>query len=717
VAAFETLCTVGDTSLTFESGLVANCADGSIVATQVNSEGKSTSVLATVCAKPEIPFSRNGTYSGPTIEYRNQESAANRIPRSRNRRPMAPSDSERKSTTVLRRAVSSLFPAGWLSDTHITAVTHASYDGDPNAEVLAANAISAALVVSGIPWAGPVGVVRVALCGDQILVNPSAVQLKDSEWSGLYGGNADECVLLDFAVRKHVVEPAAIIEACEKAHEECRTIINAQLYLKAMATEERTDLAGSVVECDAMFSKAAGLLFGAEVAAASQAGDTNALEKVIEKSSKVLLQSSAASTFGQAFTVLRQVEMDVAAPASDSLELTDVDWRVPMFVGLHGSALLTTRRDSGPNTQVMANVTVASGKDAYQSDHTDDLAWPLRGLMVHHSVPGFAEGKTTWLKMAQAEEIATGDFVERAIAPALGPSRGSKTLKVSSQVTQAAGSACTAAVNAAVMALRHADVPAELVSAVTVSAFRAAQANPVFVCNPSSTEQRIQSAELQIAGTKDGITACRALSVEAPISLELLARMIEASAQPRIAQLQQMENAALSLGPSSAPASAELTIATRNVGKLIGRGGSTIQLLQSTTGAEINIDRDTGAVAIFGPSQKVVDSAKEQIEQLMAGSDSPPIPRQPPITLPDVGVVLEGRVTKVQTNGVQYELSVDGKSCRGFCPLSMLEAKYTSDPSKVVAVGDMMPMKVMEQRDNGVLISRKDATAAKSPSE
>jgi len=718
VAAFETLCAVGDTSVAFESGIIATHADGSVLATQTNSEGKRTSVLATVVADSEPRFSRNGVYTPLAIDFRRPEYAGNMIPRTRNRRQMAPSDAERKSVTVLSRAVQALFPSGWLNDTHITAIMHETYQGDPNAEVLAANAVSAALVMSGVPWAGPVGVVRVAMCEGELVVNPSGSQLGSSEWSMLYGGTAEDCVLLDFAVRQQVVDQESVGAACRTAHEHCQAIIHAQLELSTGATCGTP--AGDVVEFDDMLVKAAAVMFGDKIAEASRKGGAAAVETVLQESAKVLIQSQAAKSFAQAHTVLKAVERQVAVPEADDLAPKSHEWRVPLFPGLHGSALLTTPREEGHDTQVMANVTIASGKDAYQADPTDDLAWPERRLMVHHMQPGFSEPSTTWLKHAGGDEIADGDFVERAISPALPPARASRTVRVSSQVMQAAGSVCSATVNATMMALRHADVGTELVAAVTISATQAADGESVLLrCDPSSTAERIHSAAMQIAGTSSGITACRAFSVGAPVPLPLLERMLQASEQPRLDQLQMMESRVLDLGPSKAPACATLKIASSNVGKLIGRGGATIQLLQSSTGSQIEIDRDSGAVSIFAPSKAAVEDAKAQIEKLMGepsqfGSPQAPQAPQAPAFNVEVGAIFQGTVTKVTSGGVVYELSSDGKSMPGFCPMAMLEKRYTEDATKVVAVGDTMPLKVVEQRGRmGMpVVSRKDAMVA-----
>jgi len=683
--------------LIIETGRMARQADASVYV-----QYGETAVLVAATAERKathLPF------FPLTVEYREKTYAAGKFPGGFIKRETRPGDKETVSARQIDRPLRPLFPEDYRNETQIACFI-VSADQENDADVIGLLGASAALILSPIPWDGPVAGVRVGRMDGKWLVNPTFQDLEMCDLDIVVAGSADAIVMVEGACLE--ISEDEFLEAIEVARGAITELIELQLEFRSMVGEvAKFEYAPQGPDAD--------LTARVQELATDRVGDALRIADKEERGRTLSalreelvgeLEGDFPDTIGDAGQILSAIEKKTMRDRilSDGKridgrgpnDIREITCDVSLLPRAHGSALFTRGQ-----TQALAVATLGTVSDEQRIDSIDIREETSKSFMLHYNFPGFATGEVRFFRGASRREIGHGMLAERALQ-ALLPAYDEfpYTIRVVSEILESNGSSSMASVCAGSMALMDAGVPVRAPCAGIAMGLIKEGDRVEVLTDILGIEDALGDMDFKIAGTTRGITAVQMDIKAAGLSVETLREALERARDARLRILEAMSRTlAEPRGEMSkyAPKIITIQINTEKIGEVIGPKGKTIRMIQDETGASINIE-DSGIVTISSVSGEGGDRAREMIEAI--------------VEEPEVGRIYRGVVKNTTTFGAFVEI-IPG--VEGLCHISELEEGRTENTEDVVKPGDKVEVKLLAVDERGRLkLSRR---AAMQPSD
>ena len=691
-------CRVGNNEIIFETGKLAKLADGAATVRCGDSIVLATAVSATKIKEGQDFFPL-------TVDYKEKAAAVGKFPGGYFKREGRPSEKEILTCRMTDRPLRPLFPKGYYYDTQIISLL-LSADGQNDPDILSINGASAALVVSDIPFAGPIGAVRVGRVGGEFVVNPTHDERSHSDLDLIYVGDGQKVIMIEGAANE--LPEDQFVAALDFARGHVHTIVEAQRELARQAGKPKREY--TALEVDQSLLEVAYEVAGDRIESAlytpGKVDRSKAVDALREEVTQAILGRFPDATsfqISQAFDYLQKKAFRISIldrqQRCDGRGLNDLrplSSEVGLLPRSHGSALFARGE-----TQALALSTLAPADEAQMIDAYGGGPETKR-FMLHYNFPPFSVGETGRFGGQNRREIGHGALAERSIEPVL-PSEADfpYAMRVSSEVMESNGSTSMASVCAGVLALLDAGVPllrpVAGISVGLVTEFDESGEMRRYstLSDIIGSEDHFGDMDFKLCGTSEGVTGFQ-LDLKLPgISHEIMA---EAVADARAKRLHILEHMAATLtGPRQemspyAPRIETIKVNPDKIGLIIGPGGKTIKGIVAETGAEINI-QDDGSVQIYSSNGAALARAKE----IILGMTKEIV----------VGEIYQGTVVSIKEFGAFVEV-LPGKD--GLVHISELADFRVNKVQDVVKSGDAIWVKCIGVDDKGrVKLSRKAA--------
>ncbi len=671
--------------LIIETGKLAKQAHGSVL---VSCGGTSVLVAACIAAK-----AREGIDFFPlTVEYQEKTYSAGKIPGGFFKREGRSTEKEILTSRLIDRPIRPLFPEGLLNEVQVVA-TVLSADNEQDPDVLAIMGASAALMVSDIPFDGPISAVRVGLIDGQFVVNPSYEQRQVSELDFVIAGDAKGIVMIEGDGKQ--VPEAKIKELLAFAHQALQPSREIQIELAKIGGKQKTQVPTNVLP-PAFIEKVKGMGMARLTEALSTIVEKKAREKAInevfaflaadmsvyaefKKGGKDISENDLKAVFEiMQYDVMRSNVFDrqLRADGRGLKEIRPLAAEVGLFPRTHGTGLFTRGQ-----TQSLTTVTLGTKIDEQLIEALDGVTY--RRFMLHYNFPSFSVGETKPMRGPGRREIGHGALAHRSLEAVIPTAEEFPyTIRVVSEILESNGSSSMATVCASTLALMDAGVPLKAPVAGISVGLISDEKRSVLITDIQGLEDHFGDMDFKVSGTTQGITAIQLDLKIRHITVELLGQAIDQAREARLKILETMTaaipEARNTLSPF-APRISIIQIPTDKIGEVIGPGGKTIRKIIESTGATaIDID-DEGKAFISAPNQESLDCVLEYLRSMLE--------------MPEVGKIYEATVVKIMNFGAFCEF-LPGRD--GLVHVSELSDKFVKDPNELVKVGDTFPVILME---------------------
>ena len=690
---------VGDKQITIQTGKLAKQADGAVTIQL----GETIILVAAVAATK----AKEGQDFFPlTVDYREKAAAAGKFPGGYFKREGRPTEKEILTSRLTDRPIRPLFPKGWYNEVQVQTVV-LSADGENDPDILSIIGASASLMVSDIPWAGPLGAVRVGRIGGKFVANPTHAEMAESDLDLVYVGNENDVVMYEGSAKE--ITEADFNAALKFGHECCQPLIAAQKELAAKGGKKKREITLNIVP-DEILSEAKALAGDRFVPALltpgklAREGAVNAIKDEVGKKLVEKFGAEKVTNFviNDAFYYIqKEAVRSLILNSGKRLDGRGFDTVRPISteVGIlpraHGSALFARGE-----TQAVTLATLGTGDDIQEFDsYTGGEG--TKKFMLHYNFPNFSVGETGRISGPGRREIGHGALAERSIEPMIPLATYPYAVRVTSEIMESNGSTSMASVCGGTLALLDAGVPM----------IRPVAGISVGICTESGDDKKISRYQLltdiigwedgycdmdcKIAGTEKGITG-----FQLDLKLKGLphALMAEAIEKARVARLHILAEMAKTISEPRkemskyAPRIQVLKINPEKIGALIGPGGKNIKRLVEESGCEIDIE-DDGTVNVFSVSAEGMKIAVDAITGMTAEAE--------------IGKIYRGKVVTIKEFGAFVEFLPGKDGLVHISELANFRVKKTED---IVKMGDEIWVKCLGVDEKGrVRLSRKAA--------
>ena len=670
--------------LTLETGRMARQADGAVLATYGD-----TVVLATaVYAKQPKP---GQDFFPLTVNYQEKFYAAGKIPGSFPRREGAPSQKETLTSRLIDRPIRPLFVKGFKNEVQVV-TTVLAHDLENDPDIVALVAASAALVISGAPFMGPIGGARVGFVDGEYVLNPTLDQMKESRMDLVVAGTADAVMMVESEIKE--MSEDEVLKGVMFAHKGMQAVIDAIIELAEHSAKEPFDFKAD--DTDAL--KAQGKkLVGKDLIAAYKITGKSDRHAALEAAKAKLVAAhgkSEANPDGADSNkiggVFKDLEADIVRrmilDTGKRIDGRTVDKVRPIVseVGVlpraHGSALFTRGE-----TQALVVATLGTGDDEQLIDALEGKYYEK--FMLHYNFPPFSVGETGRMGAPGRREVGHGKLAWRAIRPMLPSAEDFPyTIRLVSEILESNGSSSMASVCGSSLALMDAGVPLRKpVSGIAMGLILESDGFAV-LSDILGDEDHLGDMDFKVAGTEDGITSLQMDIKIAGITEEIMKQALAQAKGGRMHILSEMAKAMTAPRADvgeHAPKIETIQIATDKIREVIGTGGKVIREIVEKTGAKVDIE-DDGTVKVSAADGAKIKAAMEWIKSI--ASD------------PEVGAIYDGKVVKVVDFGafVNFFGAKDG-----LVHISQLAREKVGQVSDVVQEGQTVKVKLIGFDDRG----------------
>ena len=681
--------------LILETGRMARQADGAVY---VQYGETALLVTATADRKPtHLPF------FPLTVEYREKTYAAGKFPGGFIKRETRPGDKETVSARQIDRPLRPLFPADYRNDTQVVCFV-ISADQENDADVIGLLGASTALLLSPIPWDGPIAAVRVARMEDRWLVNPTFDDLEMCDFEIVVAGSEDSIVMVEGACLEATEEE--FLEAMRVGQEAIVELIGLQRELVAMAGAPETfeyEPVGPDPEVVAKVTMDAAGRVGDALKIADKDERGHALS-ALRGDITGRLEEEHPGCGKDVGAALRKLEKEIMRrrilddgeriDGRGVNDIRDITCEVGLLPRTHGSALFTRGQ-----TQALAVATLGTVRDEQRIDSVDIREQTSKSFMLHYNFPGFATGEVRMFRGTSRRETGHGLLAERALQALLPAYEDFPyTIRVVSDVLESNGSSSMASVCGGSMSLMDAGVPMRAPCAGIAMGLIKEGDQVEILTDILGVEDALGDMDFKIAGTERGITAVqmdiKADGLSVDTMREALARARDARLRILAVMNETLPAAREEMSPH-APRIVTVQINPQKIGEVIGPKGKTIRMIQEETGTDVNVE-DTGVVTIAAPTGEGAERAREMVEAI--------------VQEPEVGRIYRGVVKNTTDFGAFVEI-IPG--VEGLCHISELEEGRTDKTEDVVKPGDEVKVKLLAVDDRGRMkLSRRAALAS-----
>ena len=674
-------------TLSIQTGKIARQAAGSVVLTYGD-----TTLLVAVNASKEAREDIN--YFPLQVEYREKHYASGKIPGGFFKREARPTEGEVLTSRLTDRPIRPLFPKGFKNETQVM-ITVLQSDGENMADTWAGVGASAALMISNIPWNGPIATVRVGQIENEFVLSPTRLQLEDCSLELVVSGNKETIVMVEGEADE--VSEAVVVDALKFAQSHIVEIIGLQEELASSLTVNKIE--ESEVELDQVLIDAVNGKVGNQISDIVKIVDKQDRDiKKTELVSDVL--SSLEENHPEKEKEIKSIidgyfkdtmrEMILAdglrSDGRGTKDIREITIDPAILKRVHGSALFTRGE-----TQALVVTTLGSKRDEMIIDSMDEDY--KKNYYLHYNFPPYCVGEVGRIGFTSRREIGHGNLAQRAIKPAL-PDYDDfpYTIRIVSEIMESNGSSSMASVCGGSLSLMCAGAPLKgHVAGIAMGLITDGKRNAI-LSDILGLEDHLGDMDFKVAGTRDGISAIQLdLKIEG-ISFELLTEALEQAHEGRMHILDKMYEAVPEAYELSqyAPRILTIKINPEKIGGLIGPGGKNIKKIIEDTECEVNVD-DDGIVTVAGKNPAKCEEAIKLVEAITFD--------------PEVGMEFDGKVTRLMTFGAFVEFA-PGRE--GLVHISELEWHRVDKVEDVCGPGDSMKIKLIKIDDQGRLdFSRK----------
>ncbi len=684
--------------ITIETGKLATQADGSVVVRQGD-----TMLLATVVSNKDA---RDDVDFLPlSVDYREQYTAAGKFPGGFFKREARPSDYEVLISRLVDRALRPLFPSDYHAETQVI-ISLMSLDKDVMPDALAALAASAALVVSDIPFNGPISEARVARLNGEFIINPTISEMEECDIELMVAASMDNIMMVEGEMKE--VSEKEMLDAMIFAHDAIKIQVQAQVELAEMVEKSKVKRTYSHETNDEslkekMFAELYDDVYAVALKGLSKHERFAAFDEIKDKFKEGYSEEEQNEISG----LIKKYFHDVEKKAVRDMVLNErvrLDGRKPDEIrpiwteidylpSTHGSAIFTRGE-----TQSLTSVTLGTKLDEQLIDGV--VLSGKNDFLLHYNFPPFSVGEARFLRGTSRREVGHGNLAMRALKMVL-PSKEDMpyTLRIVSNILESNGSSSMATVCAGTLALMDAGVQIKKpVSGIAMGLITDKESEKYAVLSDIlGDEDHLGDMDFKVTGTVDGITACQMdIKVEG-LSYKVLEEALEQAKAGRLHILNEMMKTIQEPRDDykeHVPRIVSFTIPKEDIGAVIGSGGKVIQEIQKETDTVIILEEEGefGRIEIVATSKDNYLKARNWIERICEK--------------PEVNKVYEGKVKKIVEFGAFVEI-LPGTD--GLLHISEVDWKRIEDMSKVMKEGDIIKVKLIEidKRSGKLRLSRK----------
>ncbi|MEQ9800863.1 MAG: polyribonucleotide nucleotidyltransferase [Salinisphaeraceae bacterium] len=675
----------GDHQVTLETGEIARQADGAVKVSMGD-----TVVLVTVVGRKEA--NPNAAFFPLTVNYQERTYAGGKIPGGFFKREGRPNEKETLTCRLIDRPIRPLFPKGFYNEVQIIP-TVMSLDPEIDPDIPAMIGTSAALAISGIPFAGPIGAARVGYVDGDYVLNPTFTQLEESQLNLVVAGT-DDAVLMVESEAKELPEDV-MLGAVLHGHEQMQSVIS---EINAMAAEvgkptwdwqpaaEDGDLKSAVAE------HGENAVVGAYQIADKQERQTRLGEIKRDLVDKLAAAEGedgwSADDVKGAFGALekrvvrgRILSGEPRIDGRDTRTVRDLTIKTGVLPRTHGSALFTRGE-----TQALVVSTLGTGRDAQLIDALEGSH--KQPFMLHYNFPPYCVGETGFMGGPKRREIGHGKLAKRAIEGVM-PDLEKEfpyVLRVVSEVTESNGSSSMASVCGTSLALMDAGVPIKAPVAGVAMGLIKEDDRFAVLTDILGDEDHLGDMDFKVAGSRNGVTALQMDIKITGITREIMEAALDQANAGRMHILEAME--AVIGSPREevsewAPRIFTIKVHTDKIRDVIGKGGATIRSITEETGASIDID-DDGTIKVAAVDKSAADAAIKRIEDITKDIEA--------------GQIYEGKVARIMDFGAFVTL-MPGKD--GLVHISQIAEHRVENVADDLKDGDIVRVKVLEVDNQG----------------
>ena len=676
--------TVGSQTYTFETGKLASQAGGAVTFRTGDNIVFATATMGGI---------REGIdYFPLSVDYEERMYAGGKIPGSFFRREGRAHTEAILTARLTDRPIRPLFQDGMRNEVQVIIYTHSS-DGVNPLDILAINAASAALIISDIPWGGPIAAVRVGRIDGEFVLNPSYEQMNASDLDLRIAGTKDAILMVECGADE--IPDEIMVEALELGHKSIQPLIELQLQMASEIGKEKREVelflpsdeikkkvvdrvSGPMNELlDKPLSKVEFYSGMTDIKTEAEAEFTVVPEGANpDDYMPVNMFREAFELAEQAVVRERILGMDKRPDGRTPTEVRPIWCEVDLAPRAHGTGLFTRGE-----TQILSFATLGTLGEAQE---LDNLSPNKNKRYIHHyNFPPFSVGEVRFLRGQSRREIGHGALAERALEPVI-PNEETfpYTIRVVSEALSSNGSTSMGSVCGSTLALMDAGVPIKApVSGVAMGLITDDTGRYKILTDIQGTEDHLGDMDFKVAGTAKGINA---LQMDIKISGLSAQIMKEALAQAYTARMHIMEKM-LEVMPEARPEIKEhapriitVKIPVEKIGALIGPGGKNIRALQEETGVKIDVEED-GTVYIASTEGAGAKIAQERIESLGESAV--------------IGNIYTGKVVRIENFGAFVEI-LPGTD--GLVHISQLDSERVESVESVVGMGDEITVMVTD---------------------
>ena len=691
---------LGDKQVIIETGKLAKQADGAVTVQL----GETIIIVAAVAATKAKP---GQDFFPLTVDYREKAAAAGRFPGGYFKREGRPTEKEILTCRLTDRPIRPLFPKGWYNEVQVQTVL-LSADGENDPDILSIIGASAALTVSDIPWAGPLGAVRVGRVNGKFIANPTHAEKVGSDLDLVYVGNEKDVVMYEGAAKE--ITEADFAAALQFAQAACQPLIAAQKELAAKAGKKKRAITLNTVPDEILLEakKLAGNRFVPALLTPGKLARESACKAIQDEVGVKLVEKFGAEKVTEfvikdAFYYIQKESIrSLILDEKKRLDGRSFDQIRPLLseVGVlpraHGSAIFARGE-----TQAVSLVTLGTSEDGQDFDSYTG-GETSKKFILHYNFPNFSVGETGRISGPGRREIGHGALAERSIEPMLPLDTYPYAVRVTSEIMESNGSTSMASVCGGTLALMDAGVPmirpvAGISIGICVDYSGENISRYQLLTDIIGWEDGYCDMDCKIAGTEKGITGFQLDLKLKGVPHDIMLKTIEAARVARLAILDHMRQTIAEPRKELskyAPRIVQIKINPEKIGALIGPGGKNIKRIVEESGCEINID-DDGTVNIYSVSAEGMEVARNAVEGMTAEAE--------------IGKLYKGRVVTIKEFGAFVEF-LPGKD--GLCHISELANFRVKQTEDVVKMGDEIWVKCLGVDEKGrVKLSRRAAMA------
>jgi polyribonucleotide nucleotidyltransferase len=684
----------GQQTVTLETGRIARQATGAVLVTVDDAIQVLVAVVGAKTARADQGF------FPLSVHYQEKAYSVGKIPGGFFKREARPSEFETLTSRLIDRPIRPLFPKGFMNEVQVIC-TVVSADKKNCPDIAAMIGTSAALAISGIPFAGPIGAARVGYNDDGYILNPSYEAMADSDLDMVVAGTADAVLMVESEADE--LSEDEMLGAVLYAHDEMQTVINAVNEFAAEAAKPTWEWEAPAENTE--LKEAVTAAVGADVGEAYQISDKMArytrLGEIKDAAVAQLCGDEDGPSESDVLAMVAKLEKNTVRSrvvagepridGRDNKTVRGINVEIGNLAKAHGSSLFTRGE-----TQSIVAATLGTSRDqqiidALEGERKD-------AFMLHYNFPSYSVGETGRMMSPGRREIGHGRLARRGIQAML-PTQEEfpYTIRVVSEITESNGSSSMASVCGASLALMDAGVPLKApVAGIAMGLVKEDEGFAVLT-DILGDEDHLGDMDFKVAGSADGITALQMDIKIQGITEEIMEIALDQAYDARIHILGEMNKVIATAREElndNAPTMKTIKIDQDKIRDVIGKGGATIRSLCEETGASIDIE-DDGTVRVYADDKASAMDAEQRILAITAEAE--------------VGAIYEGKVERIVDFGAFVNI-LPGKD--GLVHISQISQERVEKVTDYLEEGQMVKVKVLDVDARGrIKLTMKDMEA------